>query len=162
MKFKNNKSKYIAIVIIVICILITVTSFVWIILSSNDEFTLTILNTSNKIFPIEVFLYRGSGEDSMVMYPNHLDSYGNCTFHFNIDKSYHINKILIEAINNTWSQNWYNDPGNNTIKQVDAYAYYYFSTDKIYDLIIVINSSGTNMTILKMPEQKNITRVNFT
>ena len=161
-KFKKNGLNYIAFSTVVVIIILTAISIIWITSSSKNEFTLTIFNTSNKSLPIEVILFEGTEEEyQMHSYGNLLNPNQSCMIYFKNYQSYNIYKILIKAINYSWQNSWYEDPTNNSIEKVDAHAFYYFPTGKPYDLLAIIDTSGTTMTATKMPKPEYPITIDF-
>ena len=81
------------------------------------------------------------------------------TFHIKIDRVYTINTIRINAINYTY---WIIPSTNDSdTKQIEALAFYYFSTGELHDLLAVINQTGDTITITRLPEPEYPIKVDF-
>jgi len=145
----NKKFKYL--IIIIVTILILLVPVVIFISEKESELRLIIINTYEEKAIVSCMIFEGSEDNFFVkgrettLIPN--ESY---MFYFKFDKSCNIFKVLIRVWDSSHS---YRNP--------NAYQYYNFSDGELHDLLVIINSSGDTMLIVKIPESMPPVKLDF-
>ena len=138
--FKEKKLKYLLILVVIFSI-ITISFICWYFLIREDEFKVVVLNLSGEEIMVvvsainsvndrtnfidEQFTGNGLGNDSgytMVFSTTYTDFY-----------------LMVETRTN--------EPIGDTIAQ----TYYHYNTTILYDMVVIIQDSGKNITLTRMP-----------
>ncbi len=137
-KFKVKKYRYL-IISFFITIIIIISVIGWNILITEKEFKVTVLNLSGKTIMAFIFVFNNASNNryfNVEVTTNGLNNNASRSFNFRpLCKEF---TVLVET------RNFLNDT---TI----AHAFHYFHSNEIYDLLVIVQNSGENVTITKMP-----------
>ena len=172
------EKKYVILGIIIIIILL-IGTIVYFVFLNNEEFRITILNTSDEEIQVECFIFQDSEHGyNFTMHTTSLKSNESYTFSFKYEKSFNVYKIAIRAINYTYYSNTVGS------ERWNGMSTYMFLDGEVHDLLAVItpvpygfnisnisnklkynigntNLTPMNITIVKMPEPTSTTTLDF-
>ncbi len=152
---KDKKPKYMIIISFFLAFIIILSFMGWSILTSENELKLIVMNSYDKKSAISLYILKKDSSWSTgegFLYTSFSDAleYGDSyAYHVKFDKTHKIIGIRLEAY-------LYDDYlfGNISHSNAIASTVYYFTENNHYDLLAVIDSTGENITISKIPEPK--------
>jgi len=135
-EFKDKNIKYLLVLIVIVC-MVFLSYGSWYFLVKKDEFKVTILNLSGQELFVYVVLQNKSAIDyfDWEVTTNGLESNESRSFTFTppCKKFYFTVRTADDNLNTI---NW---------------TYYTFQGDEFYNLMVIVQNSGENITITRMP-----------